>query len=408
MSLANRKVPDWIEGYMQFVEKTESAKVFHKWVAISMIAAVLRKKVRLSLGRLNVYPNMYIVLVAEPGVARKSQAINYGTKFLDKIPEIFTTADSITREALLQDLEASAIDEQMPDGKAFRHASISIISKEFEAFLGQKAENTKMLVLLTDLFDAQEVPWRYRTKSSGNSTVPNVYINLLGATTPESLASSLPPSAIGGGLTSRILFIYAARGSGKFPKPIITPEMQEMAEKLQSDLFRISKLAGVYEFSPEADQYWHDWYMAYEPVDNRRICKDKSFDGWYSRKQLFIQKLAQIRTASTGDSMEITLDTLKLAISDVEEVEVCMSRTFRAIGRSDVTQDVDVVMQIINDHQAIREKDLMSIIWRDIDAAKFDNVINTALKTGKVKRVFEHKQVKGIWYLWEGVTHGES
>lgn len=394
-----RKLPDWIDGYLQFTEETESARVFHKWVAVSMIAAVLRKKVRLSLGRINVYPNMYIVLVAEPGAARKSQAINYGIKFLEKIPDINTTADSITREALLQDLEGSAIDEQLPDGSTFRHSSISIISKEFEAFLGQKAENTKMLVLLTDLFDAQEIPWRYRTKSSGNSTIPSVYVNLLGATTPESLASSLPPSAIGGGLTSRILFVWAARRNKKIPKPIITDELRELAEKLQSDLFRIAKIAGVYEFSPEADQFWHDWYMEYEEISPTRICQDKSFDGWYSRKQLFIQKMAQIRQASKGDGLEISLETLKEAIADIEEVEHHMARTFRAVGRSDITQDVDTVMQIIHEFKVIKEADLMNIIWRDIDSAKFDNVIRTALGTGQVKREYQVGGVKGIFYI---------
>ena len=64
-----------------------------------------------------------------------------------------------------------------------------------------------MLVFLTDLFDCRELPWKYRTKGRGDNTIENLYLNLLAATTPDSLASSLPALAIGGGLTSRILFI---------------------------------------------------------------------------------------------------------------------------------------------------------------------------------------------------------
>jgi hypothetical protein len=118
------------------MEKVEPAKIFDKWTGMSIIAASLRKKVMLSLGRIRVYPNLYIVFVAEPGVARKTQAVNFGVEFLSNILQIVISADSTTREALLEDLEKSATDEPMPDGSIFRHASISICSGEFESFLG--------------------------------------------------------------------------------------------------------------------------------------------------------------------------------------------------------------------------------------------------------------------------------
>ena len=42
----------------------------------------------------------------------------------------------------------------------------------------------------------------------------------------------------------------------------------------------------------------------------------------------------------------------------------------------------------------------MTIIWRDIDDSKFGNVIETLIKTGKVKRQFAGpKGEKGIWYM---------
>jgi len=66
-----------------------------------------------------------------------------------------------------------------------------------------------MLVLLTDLFDCEELPWKYRTKHSGSNVIPSVFLNLVAATTPDALASALPSTAIGGGLTSRIMFIWA-------------------------------------------------------------------------------------------------------------------------------------------------------------------------------------------------------
>jgi len=398
----SRILSSWLDSYLEYNKDTESAAVFHKWVGISLIAAVMRKKAKLVLGRMKIFPNMYIVLVAEPGTARKTTAIDFGKELLEDIPDIYTSADSITREALLEDLEKSACEEVMRDGSTFRHSSMSIISGEFESFLGQKTENTKMLVLLTDLFDCSEKPWSYRTKGSGTNIIPSVFVNLLGATTPESLASCLPPSAIGGGLTSRILFVWAGKKDKKIPVPTYNEETAALCEKLKKDLFRISKISGVYEFTPEAEQYWIDWYMTYEEHDPRRIAQDKAFDGWYSRKPLYIQKLSMILAASESDDLFIQKRHIAIAVKDIESIEGHMARVFRAVGRSSITADVDMVMEIIRERGTISEQVLMSMVWRDIDKMKFDNVINTALATGRVQRDFitkkEGKTYKGIWY----------
>lgn len=397
--MSDREVKHWVKSYLEYTQETESATVFHKWTAHSLIAGVLRKKCKLALGRISVYPNMYVVLVAEPGVARKSQAISYGTPFLEAIPDIYTSADSITREALLQDLETCAIDEPLPDGTTFRHTSLNIIAKEFEIFLGQKSENTKMLVLLTDLFDSQDLPWKYRTKNSGNNVIPSVFINMLGATTPESLASCLPPSAIGGGLTSRILFIYADRKTKKIPIPYVTPELIELRDALQRDLFKISKIAGTYVFTKEAEKFWVDWYMHYDETSSKRLCIDKSFDGWYSRKPMYLLKMAQVAAACEHSRLEVSISNLEYAIKNIEDSEKSMAKTFRAVGRSAITADVDLVMTLIRERGIIKEKVLMNIVWRDIDATKFDNVVDTVVKTGNFVRTFKWGGIKETFYM---------
>ena len=76
-----------------------------------------------------------------------------------------------------------------------------------------------------------------------------------------------------------------------------------------------------------------------------------------------------------------------------------MSKTFRAVGRSAITADVDLVMTIIKEHGVISEAKLMRIVWRDIDATKFDNVINTAIKTGLVQRKFSYEGVSLVHYM---------
>jgi hypothetical protein len=332
-------------------------------------------------------------------VARKSQAISFGVDLLSEIPDIVLSADQITKEALLQDLEGSTMDAVLPNGETLKHSSISIISKEFESFIGQKKDNTKMIVFLTDMFDCNEMPTRYRTKNSGSNIIPSVFVNLLAATTPESLASSLPATAVGGGLTTRILFIWADSRKCKSPKPGFTAADKQLRENLIKDLYQISRITGDYVMSKEADEKWQAWYMQYDERDRKRVCMDKSFDGWYSRKPTYILKLAINRAASEYNDLVVEWRHIQQAIDDIVSVEVNMGSVFRAIGKSVVTGEVDIVMQIILDYEWISEHKLMSLIWRDVDSFKFENVINTICRTGLVSKIFKGPNGEsGIWY----------
>jgi len=398
--MADRALNNWINAYLNWTEDTEPAKIFHKWTALYVISSALRKKIRLSLGRLSVYPNLYIVFVAEPGVARKSQAIRFGEQIMSEIPDIIVSADSTTREALLDDLESALSEEQMPDGTTLRHCSLNVISKEFESFLGQKKENTKLLVLLTDLFDCQELPWKYRTKHSGSNVIPSVFFNMLAATTPDSLASSLPSSAIGGGLTSRIMCVWADKLYKKCTRPEETKAIIELKKKLVDDLFKISRMAGTIEFSPECFSKWDNWYSNYNEISPTRLCDDPSFNAWYSRKPMYILKIAIICSAAKSSSLILEWEAIEQSFELVHNIEKDMGKVFSSIGKSLITSEVDLVMQIIKNKKFITEKNLLSMVWRDIDSNKFDNVIQTAMRTGKVMRGYlgPEGQKGAIWY----------
>jgi hypothetical protein len=401
----SRHLKNWLDSYTLLQSNTEPAAVFDTWVGYSVIAAALRRKAFLKLGRLTYCPNIYVVLVSDPGVARKTQAIKYGVDLLSTIPEIKMCADSATKEAMTDDIESSSVEELMQNGNlvqsTFRHSSISIISKEFESFLGQKKENTRMLTALTDLFDCPS-EWSSRTRHGTSNVIIRPWINLLAATTPDSLASSLPASAIGGGLTSRILFVWAEKKKKSIAIPAMTPEEKKLKTMLEEDLYKISRITGEYTMSNQCQANWVDWYMAYdEDESGGRICSDKSFSGWYARKPTYIMKIAILRAAATTSKMVLEWTHVDEAISAIKNVEYLMGNAFKAIGKSEITSEVDTVFQIVKQHKAISEKQLMSIIWRDIDNTKFTNVIETVIKTGRIRRDFKGpKGEPGTWYFY--------
>lgn len=397
--MSNLSNNNWLDSYLRLMENTEPARLFDKWVGYSVIASALRRKVSLQLGRLVYYPNIYVVLVAEPGVARKTQAIKYGVNFLNTIPDIRLSADSSTKEAMTDDVESSGMDELLVDGTTLRHSSLNIISKEFESFLGQKKENTRMLTALTDLFDCPD-DWSSRTKHSGSNKIINPWVNLLAATTPDSLANSLPASAVGGGLTSRIMFIWADKKKKSVAIPAMTEEELKIKEMLEKDLYRISRLSGNYTMTAECMKKWIAWYDRFdEDESGDRVCPDKSFSGWYSRKPTYIIKISILRAAAESSKLVIEWKHIEKAIEEIREVEYLMGNAFKAIGKSEISGEVDNVLQIIRNAGKISEKELMTKIWRDIDATKFTNVSDTLIKTGKVVRTYKGPdESTGVWY----------
>jgi len=390
---------NWLEGYQLLMEETEPARAFDKWTGYAVIAAALRRKVCLQLGRLTYYPNIYVVFVAEPGVARKTQAIKYGVNFLNTIPDIRMSADSATKEAMTDDIELAKGEALMDSGETLMHSSLNIISKEFESFLGQKKENTRMLTALTDLFDCPD-EWKSRTRHGTSNAIVRPWVNLLAATTPDSLASSLPATAVGGGLTSRILFIWADKKKKSVAVPAMTEDEVKLKDKLERDLFQISRMGGNYAMTADCLKRWTDWYDTYDEDESGiRVCTDKSFSGWYSRKPTYILKVAMLCAAAETNQLLLHWYQVEKAMSEIKDVEYLMGNAFKAIGRSEISAEVDIVLSIIKAKRWVSEKQLMSEIWRDIDGAKFDNVIDTLLKTGKVAREFKGpKGEKGVWY----------
>lgn len=389
----NRLCENWLDSYVELQARTEPAKMFDIWTGLSVIASALRRKVTLQLGRLVYHTNIYVVLVAEPGVARKTQAIKYGVKFIDTIPDIKVGVDSTSKEAMTDDIESSTFPDVLPTGEQFLHSSLSIISKEFESFLGAKKENNRMLTALTDLFDCPD-KWTSRTRNSKSNDIIKPWLNLLAATTPDSLANSLPTSAVGGGLTSRIMFIWADKKKCSVAVPDMNEKEMQLKASLEKDFYQISRICGEYSMTKECLNNWIDWYNAFdEDESGERICQDRSFSGWYSRKPTYIMKIAMLCAACESNDLILQWKHVERAVVLIRDVELTMGNAFRSMGKSELSADVGIVFQLVKSYGSITEKALMNLVWKDLDSSKFEVVMDTLIKSGRVKREYKDKAI---------------
>src|SRR5690349_7851374 len=95
---STRQLDNFIQGYLVYTNESRSPEEYHRWVALSMIAGALRRKVHYQMGYFIFYPNLYVVLVGPPGRCKKSTAMRTGRDILGMVPDVKFTTDSVTRE----------------------------------------------------------------------------------------------------------------------------------------------------------------------------------------------------------------------------------------------------------------------------------------------------------------------
>lgn len=300
----SRKLPNWIDSYMEYTKESEPPELFRKWCAVSVVAAALQRKCRLKWGTINFYPNMYIVLVAPAGKARKGTAMAPARKLLESI-EIPRVAEAVTREALIRTIKNSETTtlSKDPSKPPKIHSSVTVFSPELTVFLGYN--NLQLMSDLTDWFDCAE-RWAYHTKTQGTDDIRGIYVNLIGATTPDLLRSTLSLDAIGGGLTSRIIFVYEEKKGKTVPFPMMSEEEKALEDLLRYDLERILQMQGDFKVTKKFLDLWGDWYTAQDGVSPFKGFSPHALDGYIERRPTQVLKLSMIMSAAKSSNLTLT------------------------------------------------------------------------------------------------------
>jgi hypothetical protein len=327
---SNRKLPNWLDAWMEYTSNVETAYLYRKWVGLMCISSAMQRKVRVEWGvGLTFFPNLYIILVGKSATG-KGTAMRPAMKIMKEIPAIKLSAQSTSLQALISSMKNNNLTDVNADGTTNFHSSMTVYSEEFTVFLGYK--NNELISTLCNWYDCEE-EWNYDTIKRGDEKIHGVWVTLIGGTTPDLIRSSLPPDSIGGGLTSRIIFVYAKEADCISVFPTETVQQREQFKFLVRDLEDISLMTGEFSWTEKFMSLWADW--RHEDLKNPPF-HDSKFDGYCGRRKVHLMKLAMIVSASTRTDLLLTEDCLKEAINILVEVEQTMALTFKGMGKSDI------------------------------------------------------------------------
>lgn len=373
-ALGVRELDNWILSYLKMVDATEPSQRYHLWVAITIVAAMLARKCSVKLGPEEYFPNLYTILIGPPGV-RKGTAIRYGVDLLQDVDSAGAAMapDAVTKEQLVMEMGMREEILFLDSGKQLQHSSLFVIAPELVVFI--KENDHERLGYLCQLYDGLD-KFEYKTKTS-----KNVYINkpglwILGATTPNWIEIAMKQLGIGGGMTSRTIFVYSRTKGQHIPATKLKPFDPELRGKLVADLGTIKQLAGQFYFSQAADDEYSKWY---EGKYRSTGVDDSRFASYWERLPSMVIKVAMVMCASRGDTMAIQAGDVVNSIRVFEKIHPDMPQSFGGLGQNIIGGQTEMVRVLLRERGTCTKQYIMSTLRHNINYWDYERIVRSLL-----------------------------
>lgn len=376
----SRHFSNWLEAYAEYTENTEAPKNFRAWTAISTVAGSLGRKTWVNIGRFSLSPSFYLVFVAPPGVATKSTTANSGIELLKETKKAHIFSGSITRQAILDELE-DGLGQVQVGNKLLEMTSMTMFASELGVLLG--GNDMQLVDTFVDIWDNKSEIER-RTRGEGKRTIARPFINLMGCTTPRWLEENSQTYNIDGGLFSRTVFVYA----DKKEKLIAYPEettTDEFKKHLISDLGKIGQMKGEFVLTDEAHDWGKEWYEELYNSPPAHLANEM-FSAYISRRQAHLHKTALVLSAATAQDQIITLEHLVLAEALLEASEYGLSKIYSAVNANERTQAYSLILRIVYAMPTgVTKSTLFRMIGNKCTLSEFEAGLQAAVFAGQIK-----------------------
>lgn len=391
-----RRNADFVSAYVKYTENQESTQKIHKWVAMSVVAGALERKVWLHRGHYTLYPNLYIFIVGPSGIVKKSTSTAIGVNLLRDLDTMRIMSDRLTAAALINQMSKAQTCFDW-GGAKIKQSSLYCYASELIVMLdeiyGSIAE------LLTTFYDCvphdSSKPWVYE-KAQETARIYGPCLNVLGATTPTWLERAIPVSEMEGGFASRVIFVVETQAPPHFIAwPTLNSETEALRPALLHDLEQIHNLRGPMQVTDGAYKWFTDFYAAHQMSLIRN--KDPRFSGYMGRKPDTVLKVGMVLSCSESSALVLEQRHLEKALVWLDELELTMFGSFQHTGKNDYSRELQQILQTIEMHGVIDHVELLRIYGRDLRHEQLIQLV-THLKEAQYVIPFMDSATKRVKY----------
>jgi len=393
-----RKCSNWLLALKDYSEETETPLHFWTWAGLFVLSAAVQRKVWTPFGQKKLFPNLYVMVIAPPGWARKSPPLRWATRILKDL-QLPIFVDSPSKRAFTKHLDSLSKRSHFNlevDGRLLTvpQSPLSCVSPELSSFFALDIKG--MVEILTDIYDCPDT-WDYMTAGSGEDKVIAPYITCLFASTPMWIAGNLPQEAIGGGFTRRCVIVYGDTTKKSLSLP--PPPEDRIYKNMVQDLQQIANITGPFEWLPSAFKIYDEWYMTLK--EKLKLVSDERIQPFLSEVHSIAIKTAILAHVAKNDERFIEDDDMLLAIGLLEKVIETAGKAFSSHGRSLSAIDTDRIMNQIRTMKSTTEAELLRFNYRNTNKAEMAQILDTLAGMDRIVRKLDTKTGRQT-ILWKG------
>lgn len=351
----------WLKDYVDYTQNTEPPTVFHFFAGLTVMGATIARRIYFPRGSGDIFPNICAVLVAPPGKCKKTTACNIAVNLFRRVGGN-VLADKITPEAIVESFKTQPT------------ATGLIYAPEWAVFLGKQQYMEGLVPMLTALFDCPAI-WSSTTLTRSTTTLSNVALSHLAATTIDWMQTSITTDAFAGGFMSRLLFVVQKTTPRSFPLP--PPLDVALGKKLVDGLLALQHINGEASLSPDGMAWYVKWYNT-----RTSTLTDKHFAGYYERKPDRLLQLAMVLNASLDPRIFIiTEDILKAAERILNWLERYLPAAFEELSQSAIGDDqLRLLKQLRKHNGSLGHSEWLRQNTSRMDSARFKVYVETLLQ----------------------------
>lgn len=397
-----------LEKWNFVLRDLESPQIFIDWSFYYGISAALERRIWWgSSGFLPVFPNIFVVFIADPGVGKTLAA-----DVLKK--QIFATFDktdktgrweqlirrgpsSITMEALPPYMQKHFKTLEIPsdiegvEAKIYTYSSIAFFAG---GELGNLFKlNTHDLVrFLTEAWDCGD--FHKETKTGGTDIVKNMSMALFGSATPDWMQTAMKSSLLNEGIAARIIFVYAGKSDQrkKTFEYTIDSEQEQMLAEIRAHILNLTTIYGEVDITPDVKAWTRDWY------ENRNFVlnPDRKLGDYYGRKKQHLMKMAMCVHFADSDNLTLTVRDCETALALLNATEMSMSKALQGTAENPLSGKGVKIFDFIESAGKASKKELLAQFWDELkQPSDLDVILDYLFKTDKI---FESKLDKDVFF----------
>ena len=386
-----RLVPDdsFVGRYLAYMRKQETAYAFDWWSALWCIAGVCGRTTYVARPRAPVYLNMYLVLIGESGVARKTTCVSTAGGLVRQVHESTPEIGFLDARMTAEKLDDVLHELTMEHGSG----QLCIAIPELAVFLGTERYVANMPTLLTDLYDCPSHRHGGGTIARGACIQRDVWLSFLSASTPIWLLKTVNPNVVEGGFTSRCLFVVSNQPKKRIPWPDGADTVDER-EWLLQDLRDIRKRALDSEpivLTDGAMSSYRKWY------NSRKRSLDPFRQSFEAREDSHILRVAALLCIN-DDTWRIDHHHIGKGVQLVTELKHDSGLIFEGTEmRTKYATSLDSIRALLISAgmDPIPKAELSRRCRRNLPIDEFNALLEVLHEIGAVQRFIDKQQERG-------------